>query len=160
MKRGSEQRIDAVHLEHVNSRGAEVPSGLHSKTERPLGPCLRPPRDRVRSDLKQAIAWFITNRTLPVKGAKIRGSGSVSPSSWIRPLASVTLVRGCRAKGPGFRDSSRARQLRRAGTTEWEIGNKSNWPTLTDQFSDRLGDWFPRSRSVCIWGSSSRRHRV
>jgi len=29
----------------------------------------------------------------------------------------VTLARGCRAKGPGFRDSSRAKQTRRAGMT-------------------------------------------
>ena len=29
----------------------------------------------------------------------------------------VTLARGCRAKGPGFRDSSRAKQTRRAGRT-------------------------------------------
>jgi len=30
---------------------------------------------------------------------------------------SVTLARGCRAKGPGLRDSSRAKHIRRAGMT-------------------------------------------
>jgi len=32
--------------------------------------------------------------------------------------ACVTLARGCRAKAPGFRDSSRAKQTRRAGMTQ------------------------------------------
>ena len=32
----------------------------------------------------------------------------------------VTLARDCRVKGPGFRDSSRARHSRRAGMTNQE----------------------------------------
>src|SRR5579872_4995739 len=40
-------------------------------------------------------------------------------------LVFVTLARGCRAKGPGIRDSSRARQPRRAGMTNRKPSSKS-----------------------------------